>query len=143
MDSKPRRRVVVVPAITVLLAVAAAGCGSSPSHPRSSPTPTSSTSAGVAACKKLQTTLASAPSTLGQAALDPKAARPQVVAFVNSLKTEAAPASPTVRAAVNGFGTAVLTALTQLQQGKISVSVLTTRLTQSAGAITTACKNNP
>src|SRR5215469_13377646 len=108
------RGFIVIPALAALM-ILAVGCSSSgqTSPPKASPTATSqsppSTTSGVAAaCQKIQKTLAQAPTTLGNLALHPSTAKPQVTAFINKLKTEAAAAgSPALTSAVNQFASAV------------------------------------
>ena len=93
------RGFIVIPALAALM-ILAAGCSSSghTSAPKTSPAATAShsapsTTSGVAAaCRRIQTTLGKAPSTLSNLALHPSSAKSQVNAFVSKLKSEAAAA---------------------------------------------------
>jgi hypothetical protein len=143
------RGFIVIPALAALM-ILAAGCSSSghTSPPKASPTATATQSApgttsGVAAaCQKIQKTLAQAPSTLGNLALHPSSAKPQVTAFINKLKTEAAAAdSPALTSAVNQFASAVQKALASAQSNPGNISSLIGELTKASQKISTACQN--
>lgn len=137
------RGLMVISAAAVFTIVAA-GCGSS-SHnttPKTSPTATGSMQATAAACHKIQATLAQAPATLGQLAMHPSSARPQVTAFTTKLKTEAAAAdNPALASAVGQFARSVQQALASLQSNPGSVASLTSHLTKDSQKITTACSH--
>jgi len=139
------RGFIVIPALAALM-ILAVGCSSSghTSPPKASPTVTHSTpgttSGAAAACPRIQKTLAQAPNTLGNLALHPSSAKPQVTAFINKLKTEAAGAgSPAVTSAVNQFASSVQKALQAAQSNPGNITSLIGQLTTASQKITTAC----
>jgi hypothetical protein len=143
------RGFIVIPALAALM-ILAAGCSSSghASAPKTSPPATAShsapsTTSGVAAaCHKIQATLGQAPSTLGNLALHPSAAKSQVTEFINKLKTEAAAAGrPALSSAVNDFASSVQKALASAQSNPGSITSLISQLTKDSQKIATACKN--
>jgi len=143
------RGFIVIPALAALM-ILAVGCSSSgnTSPPKASPTttapqsPASTTSGVAAACQKIQKTLAQAPNTLSNLALHPSTAKPQVTAFIDKLKTEAAAAnSPALTSAVNQFASAVQKALASAQSNPGSITSLISQLTKASDKITAACKN--
>jgi len=141
------RGLIVIPALAALM-ILAAGCGSSghTSSPKASPTATHSapatTSGTAAACQKIEKTLEQAPNTLGNLALHPSSAKPQVTAFVDKLKTEAAAAnSPALTSAVNQFASSVQKALTEAQSNPGNITSLIGQLTKASQRISTACNN--
>jgi hypothetical protein len=138
------RGFIVIPALAALM-ILAVGCSSSgnSSPPKSSPTATATHASGAAAaCQRIQKTLAQAPSTLGNLALHPSSAKPQVTAFINKLKTEAAAAgSPALTSAVNQFASSVQKALASAQSNPGSITSLISQLTKDSQRIATACKN--
>ena len=135
------RGFLVIPALAALMIVAV-GCGSSghPSTPKTSPPATHSMSATAAACQKIQATLAQAPTTLGKLALHPSSARPEVTAFINKLKQEAAAAgNASLTSAVGQFTSSVQKALGSLQSNPGSITSLISQLTKDSQKIVTAC----
>lgn len=143
------RGFIAIPALAALM-ILAAGCSSSghTSAPKTSPAATAShsapsTTSGVAAaCRRIQTTLGKASSTLGNLALHPSSAKSQVNAFISRLKSEAAAAgNPALSSAVNDFASSVQKALASAQSNPGSITSLISRLTNDSQKIATACKN--
>jgi hypothetical protein len=143
------RGFVVIPALAALM-ILAAGCSSSgnSSPPKASPTATAThsspaaASGAAAACQRIQKTLAQAPNTLGNLALHPSTAKPQVTAFIDKLKADAAAAgNSAVTSAVNDFTSSVQKALASAQSNPGSITSLISRLTNDSQRIAKACQN--
>lgn len=143
MHLHPARRFVAVPVLAALMIVAV-GCGS-PSHStasKSSSSATATMSATAAACRKIQTKLAQAPSTLGNLALHPSSAKATVSKFTDQLKQEAATAdNAALTTAINDFSASVQKALASLQSNPGSISSLISQLTKDSQKIANACKS--